>query len=229
MTAATTASGRPNRTLSLIVATSRVTRVTRSPELALSTLPSGSRSTVATTYSRAAASRSCPKITDISRAKNVRAAWTTTTPATATAKLVSTAAAVPGSAAWSTMAPRIRGTTSPATAASACKINRAMTRSRRVRSMWTANATTAGRSATGSPRSGRRLPAKYSRARCSRRRWRARQARSRSRSRPSRGGMSSGGTAGGSGAVRQVSAEPGSQVCVSVMWCPREGTSEVVP
>ena len=55
---AITDSGRPKRTLMLIVLTSRVTRVTRSPVLALSTFPKGSPSTVRTTYSRASASKS---------------------------------------------------------------------------------------------------------------------------------------------------------------------------
>src|SRR6478752_10680553 len=52
---ATIASGRAQRTLSLIVPTSRVTRVTRSPELALSTRDSGSRRIARTMYSRAVA------------------------------------------------------------------------------------------------------------------------------------------------------------------------------
>ena len=53
---ATIDSGRAQRTLSLIVPTSRVTRVTRSPELALSTRESGNRRIARTTYSRAEAS-----------------------------------------------------------------------------------------------------------------------------------------------------------------------------
>ncbi len=52
------ACGTPNCTERLIVPTSRVTRVTRSPVLAPSTRPSGSRSTVVTMNSRADDSRS---------------------------------------------------------------------------------------------------------------------------------------------------------------------------
>ena len=59
--AAITVSGRPKRMVWLIVLTSRVTRVTRSPELALSTRPSGRPSTVRTMCSRASASTSWPK------------------------------------------------------------------------------------------------------------------------------------------------------------------------
>ena len=55
---AITVSGRPKRMVWLIVLTSRVTRVTRSPELALSTRPSGRPSTVRTMCSRASASTS---------------------------------------------------------------------------------------------------------------------------------------------------------------------------
>ncbi len=52
---ATTVWGRAQRTLSLIVPTSRVTRVTRSPDDAASTRDSGSRRIARTTCSRAAA------------------------------------------------------------------------------------------------------------------------------------------------------------------------------
>jgi hypothetical protein len=50
--------GNDQRTAVLILETSEVMRVTRSPLDAASTWPSGSRSTARTTYSRAEASRS---------------------------------------------------------------------------------------------------------------------------------------------------------------------------
>ena len=57
--------GTPNCTERLIVPTSRVTRVTRSPVLAPSTRPSGSRRIVSMMYSRADDSRSWPKIVEV--------------------------------------------------------------------------------------------------------------------------------------------------------------------
>ena len=57
--------GTPYCTARLIVPTSRVTRVTRSPVLAPSTRPSGSRRITSTMYSRADDSRSWPKIVEV--------------------------------------------------------------------------------------------------------------------------------------------------------------------
>ena len=67
--------GRPYCTDRLMVPTSRVTRVTRSPVLALSTWPSGSRRIVPTMNSRAEASRSCPKRVETHWPRNVNSAW----------------------------------------------------------------------------------------------------------------------------------------------------------
>ena len=80
--------GRPYWTDRLIVPTSRVTRVTRSPVLALSTWPSGSRRMVRTMYSRADASRSWPNRVEVRWARNVRNAWATTTTTTSSASAV---------------------------------------------------------------------------------------------------------------------------------------------
>ena len=77
--------GRPYCTARLMVPTSRVTRVTRSPVLALSTWPSGSRRMVRTMYSRADASRSCPKSVEVRWAKKVKSACMITTPTTSSA------------------------------------------------------------------------------------------------------------------------------------------------
>ena len=71
--------GTPYWTERLIVPTSRVTRVTRSPVLALSTRPSGSARIVRTTYSRADDSRSWPKIVEVRWARKVSRAWVQTT------------------------------------------------------------------------------------------------------------------------------------------------------
>ena len=98
----------------LIVLTSRVTRVTRSPVLALSTLPSGSPRTVRTTYSRASDNKSWPKITDIHSAKKIKKACITTTPATASASPLRVAVEVPPAETVSTNEPRMSGTTRPA-------------------------------------------------------------------------------------------------------------------
>ncbi len=217
---AITDSGRPNRRLWLIVETSRVTRVTRSPELAASTRPNGRPSTVRTTYSRASASTSWPNSTDIRSARKVISAWTTITPATARASPFMVAASVAGAAARSTSSPSSRGTTRPDSAARACRISRATTANRRVRTIRRKNVQTAWRLATGNPRSGRRDDAKYSTARRSRSRCRPRHALSRNRSEPSRGGSSASGTRGGGGVLRQVSAELRRPVCSSVIVHP---------
>ena len=57
--------GTPYCTERLIVPTSRVTRVTRSPVLAPSTRPSGRARIVSTMNSRADDSRSCPKTAEV--------------------------------------------------------------------------------------------------------------------------------------------------------------------
>ena len=64
--------GTPYCTERLIVPTSRVTRVTRSPVLALSTAPSGSRRIVRTMYSRAMDRRSWPNSVEVRWATNVK-------------------------------------------------------------------------------------------------------------------------------------------------------------
>ena len=94
VTLAITDSGRPKRTLWLIVLTSRVTRVTKSPVLALSTFPRGRPSTVRTTYSRASESRSWRNSVDIHSAKKVRIACSNA-PAPASASPFSVFARVP--------------------------------------------------------------------------------------------------------------------------------------
>ena len=71
--------GTPYCTDRLIVPTSRVTRVTRSPLLALSTRPSGSGRIVRTMYSRADDNRSWPKIVEVRWARNVSRACVQTT------------------------------------------------------------------------------------------------------------------------------------------------------
>src|SRR6476660_9287517 len=79
---ATIDSGSAQRTLSLIVPTSRVTRVTRSPELALSTRESGRRRMARTTYSLAVARTLWPSTVEENLAARVNALCTTTSPAT---------------------------------------------------------------------------------------------------------------------------------------------------
>src|SRR6476620_796680 len=66
--------GTPYCTERLIVPTSRVTRVTRSPVLAPSTAPSGSRRIVRTMNSRAVESRSWPKSVEVRWATQVKTA-----------------------------------------------------------------------------------------------------------------------------------------------------------
>ena len=87
--------GTPYCTERLIVPTSRVTRVTRSPLLALSTRPSGSARIVRTMYSRADDSRSWPKTVEVRWARNVSRAWVQTTPTTSRARVFSDDAASP--------------------------------------------------------------------------------------------------------------------------------------
>ena len=79
--------GTPYWTDRLIVPTSRVTRVTRSPLLALSTRPRGSARIVRTMYSRADDSSSWPKTVEVRWARNVSSAWAQTTPTTSTARV----------------------------------------------------------------------------------------------------------------------------------------------
>src|SRR4029453_13991454 len=214
---AITDSGRPKRTLMLIVDTSRVTRVTRSPVLALSTLPNGSPRTVCTTYSRASDSKSWPKITDTHSAKKVKIACIATTPVTASARPSSVDAKVPPADAASTSEPRMRGTIRPATPASACSSSSAVIIKRRLLSKRAVKALTSRRSATGSPRSGLRESAKNSSARRSRSRWRRRSARSRDANEPLSGGNNTSGTCGVGGVDRQVSAEPSKPICSSAI------------
>ena len=87
--------GTPYCTERLMVPTSRVTRVTRSPLLALSTRPSGRARIVRTMYSRADDSRSWPKTVEVRWARNVSSAWAQTTPTTSRARVLRDDAASP--------------------------------------------------------------------------------------------------------------------------------------
>ena len=146
--------GRPYWTERLIVPTSRVTRVTRSPVLALSTAPSGSRRIVRTMYSRAVESRSWPKIVEVRCAMNVSAAWSSTTPTMARASVSS--GRPPPSTVVLTSSPSRRGTTSPVAAASALKATSAANMPLRLVSRSRKNASTARLPDTGHPRTGLR-------------------------------------------------------------------------
>ena len=88
--------GTPYCTDRLIVPTSRVTRVTRSPLLALSTLPSGRERIVRTMYSRADDNRSWPNTVDVRWARNVSRAWVQTTATISTARALSDDGGVAG-------------------------------------------------------------------------------------------------------------------------------------
>ena len=144
--------GRPNWTARLMVPTSRVTRVTRSPVLALSTWPSGRRRIVCTTYSRADASRSCPKSVEVRWAKKVKSACVTTTPTTSSATW-----SRPAPSAFtvrSTRLPSSRGTTSAVAAVSPLSTTRVTKARRRSAMRLLAKRRTARSPATGQPRSG---------------------------------------------------------------------------
>ena len=147
--------GTPYCTDRLIVPTSRVTRVTRSPLLALSTRPSGSLRMVRTMYSRADDSRSCPKIVEVRCARNVSSAWVQTTPTTSRARVFSDDAASPATV-RSIRAPSRRGTTRPAAAARPLRATSSTKTRLRSRSSARRKCNTAWLSATGQPRSGLR-------------------------------------------------------------------------
>ena len=151
--------GRASRAAPLIVCTSRVTRVTRSPELAASMRDSGSASTNRTTFSRAVASTLCPNTTDSRFAANVVKAWTTTMPATTAASL-SSCTSSPPMVAWSTRSPSSFGTARPATAASTLPTTSPMNSPRRDATSSFTNRTAADDGATGRPRTGDRVLAK---------------------------------------------------------------------
>ena len=108
--------GTPYCTDRLIVPTSRVTRVTRSPLLALSTRPSGRARIVRTMYSRADDSRSWPNTVDVRWATNVSRAWAQTTPTISRASELSDDAASPATVSLISE-PSRRGTTRPVAAA----------------------------------------------------------------------------------------------------------------
>ena len=151
------ARGSAQRTDSLIVPTSRVTRVTRSPELAVSTRDSGSRRMARTTYSRADARTSWPRNAELTWAAKVISPWTTTMPPTSSAMELAAAIA----ASWrpactsatvlSTRPPRRRGMSRPAPAARALPSTTATTMSLRSVSRPPMKRTTLLVSAMGRP------------------------------------------------------------------------------
>ena len=100
--------GTPYCTERLMVPTSRVTRVTRSPLLALSTRPSGRARIVRTMYSRADDSRSWPKTVEVRWARNVSSAWAQTTPTISRASELSDDAASPATVAVDQLAEQAR-------------------------------------------------------------------------------------------------------------------------
>ncbi len=146
--------GTPYCTERLMVPTSRVTRVTRSPVLALSTAPSGSRRIVRTMNSRAVESRSWPKSVDVRCATKVKPACASTTPTITSASWPS-GRPVPSTVVL-TSSPSSRGTTRPAPAASALSTTSAAKARRRVRNRSLKKAKTSLLPATGQPRSGLR-------------------------------------------------------------------------
>ena len=150
-----TAIGRPYCTARLIVPTSRVTRVTRSPVLAPSTRLNGNRRIVSTTYSRIEASRLWPNNVDVICPTKVNMACATTT-ATMTSAREPTPEAMPAAATRSMSCPRSRGTASAATAASALSTTSAVNDHRLSRISSAVKRTTARSSATGQPRLGLR-------------------------------------------------------------------------
>ena len=147
--------GTPYCTERLMVPTSRVTRVTRSPLLALSTRPSGRARIVRTMYSRAEETRSWPKTVEVRWATNVSDAWAQTTQTTSTARVLRDDAALPATVLLIS-SPSSRGTTRPVAAARPLSTTRAANILRRSRSRLPAKASTALLSATGQPRSGLR-------------------------------------------------------------------------
>ena len=146
--------GTPYCTERLMVPTSRVTRVTRSPVLAPSTAPSGRRRIVRTMNSRAVESRSWPKSVEVRWARNVNAACASTTP-TITRASWSRERPTPSTVVL-TSSPSSRGTTSPAPAARALSTTRAANAPRRRDSRSRKKASTSRLPATGQPRSGLR-------------------------------------------------------------------------
>ena len=149
------AMGTPYCTERLIVPTSRVTRVTRSPLLALSTRPSGRARMVRTMYSRADDSRSWPKIVEVRWATNVSRAWAQTTPTISNASELSDVSASPATVSLINE-PSRRGTTRPVAAARPLRTTSTTKTRRRSRRRVRKNASTARLSATGQPRSGLR-------------------------------------------------------------------------
>ena len=149
--------GSAQRTDSLIVPTSRVTRVTRSPEPADSTRESGSRRIARTISSRAAASRPCPSSVEVTWAANVISPCRTTIPATtsamefAAASAASCRPAATSATVESTRAPSRRGMSRPAPAARTLPRMTAMVRRRRAARRDPTNRKTLRRSAMGSP------------------------------------------------------------------------------
>ena len=146
--------GTPYCTERLIVPTSRVTRVTRSPVLALSTAPSGSLRIVRTMNSRALDRRSCPNSVDVRWARNVKPAWASTTPMMMRASWLSERP--PPSTVVLTSSPSRRGTTSPAPAASALSTTSVANARLRLRTRSRKKASTSWLPATGQPRVGLR-------------------------------------------------------------------------
>jgi hypothetical protein len=148
------AMGTPYCTERLMVPTSRVTRVTRSPVLALSTAPSGSRRIVRTMNSRAVDSRSWPNSVEVRCATKVNAACAITTTMMTSASWPS-GRPVPSTVVL-TSSPSRRGTMSPATAARPLSTTSAANALRRLDSRSRKKASTSRLPATGHPRSGLR-------------------------------------------------------------------------
>ena len=104
--------GTPYCTERLIVPTSRVTRVTRSPVLAPSTRPRGSRRIVSMMYSRAEASRSWPNSVEVRWPRKVNSDCATTTARITSASEVTPDAEVSPETVRSIRSPSRRGTSS---------------------------------------------------------------------------------------------------------------------
>ena len=180
----------------LIVLTSRVTRVTRSPVLALSTLPSGSPSTVRHHVLTGLREQILSEERRHPQREEGQDRLHDDDTENCQLKAVQRGCRVPGADALSTSEPRMRGTTRPAMAANACNTSSAVIIARRVRKSRAAKAPTSRRSATGNPRSGFREAAKNSSARRWRSRWRCRHARNRDAGEPLLSGVNSSGSAG---------------------------------
>ena len=151
-TAVTTAmvhSGSAQRTDQPSWSTSRLVRVSRSPEPADSTTPTGSASALATKSSRSSASTFSPRTWLASRAYRVRTVCRTRKPASARMTLSTYDVVVPVSTA-STRSPSSRGAARAATAARTCRDSAVHSSRGLRRAIAAAYRRTAGVSAIGS-------------------------------------------------------------------------------